>query len=349
MFKKLVTGFLLALLVAAAFIGWRFFMSNTTFSEKSKFLYIHTGHATYTAMLQTIRDSNFIHNPGSFEWLGKRMKLDEAVKPGRYEIEKGMSLIALARMLRNGRQSPVNLVITKFRTKEALAGAFGRKLECDSLAIIKYLNNNDSLKAFNLDTNTVMAMIHPNTYTSFWNTTPGGIFKKFYAQHKTVWTEERRRLAQEQGLTPVTATILASIVDEESNDPADKANIASVYLNRYKKGMRLQADPTVKFALRNFGLKRIYLKYLAVESPYNTYKYAGLPPGPICTPSPQTLDIVLHAPQTGYLYFVAKSDFSGRHVFSETYEEHLRNAKAFQQALNAEERIRDAGQDDIDK
>jgi UPF0755 protein len=348
MFKKLVTGLLVIVIIAAGFIGWRFFTSNTAFDDKSKFLYIRTGEATYDALLQTIRDSNYVHNPGSFAWLGQRMNLDKSVKPGRYEITKGMSLVNMVRMLRNGRQAPVNLVITKFRTKESLAGAFGRKLECDSLAVIQYLNNNDSLKAYGLDSHTVMAMIHPDTYTTYWNTTPGAVFKKFYAQHKAVWTDERKQLAKQQGLTPITATTLASIVDEESNDAADKANIASVYLNRYRKGMRLQADPTIKFAMKNFGLKRIYIKYLGVESPYNTYKYAGLPPGPICTPSPQTLDIVLRAPATTYLYFAAKSDFSGTHVFSSTYEEHLKNAKALHQALDAEEKIREAARDNID-
>jgi UPF0755 protein len=169
--------------------------------------------------------------------------------------------------------------------------------------------------------------------------------KKLFSEKKNYWNEERKKLAAERKLNETTAYILASIVEEETRDNEEKDTIASVYLNRYYKGMRLQADPTVKFALRDFGLKRIYEKHLAVESPYNTYRNAGLPPGPICTPSIQTLEAVLHAPSTNYLYFVAKSDFSGRHVFSETYEQHLRYAKEFQRALDKQQQIKAAKED----
>lgn len=342
MWKKLVLIVLIILLAGAAFIGWRFFMSNTTFSENSKYLYIRTGHANYEEVLQTIKDSQFIKNPGAFDFLARRMDLPEKIKPGRYEIKKNMSLSGIVRMLRNGRQSPVNLVITKLRTKEDLAALIGRKFECDSASVIEYLNNADTLRAYGFDTNTIIATVYPNTYTYFWNTTPPAIFKKFYAEYKTVWTPDRKQLAARLGLTPVTAYTLASIVEEETRDNEEKDTIASVYLNRYNIGMRLQADPTVKFALRDFSLKRIYEKHLAVESPYNTYRNAGLPPGPICTPSLATLDAVLRAPTTKYLYFVASPDFSGRHIFSETYQQHLVNAKAFQQAQDVQQAIKKA-------
>jgi UPF0755 protein len=193
-----------------------------------------------------------------------------------------------------------------------------------------------------------MAMIYPNTYTYFWSAPLRTIFDKFYAEYKRVWTEERRQQARKLGLTPAQAYTLASIVEEETQALDEKDTIASVYLNRFHKGMKLQADPTIKFAMRDFSLKRIYLKYLTVESPYNTYMNAGLPPGPICTPSLQTLDAVLQSPQTNYLYFVAKSDFSGHHVFSETYEQHLLKAKDFQKAQDVEQQKRAAAKDDID-
>ncbi|MFT3822712.1 MAG: endolytic transglycosylase MltG [Chitinophagaceae bacterium] len=342
MLKKLLLGFLVIIILAAAFIGWRFFTSNTNFEQKAKYLYIRTGHATYAEVLQTIRDSAFLKNPGSFDVLAGRLDLASKLSPGKYEIKKGTSLFDLVRMLRNGRQVPVNLVITKLRTEEDLASLIGRKFECDSLSVADFLHNNDSLKEYGFDSNSVMTGIYPNTYTYFWNSTPGQVFKKLFAEYHKVWTPERKQQAQQHNLTPAQVYILASIVEEETVVQEDKGNIASVYLNRFHKGMRLQADPTVKFALKNFALRRIYEKHLAVESPYNTYRNAGLPPGPICTPSIATLDAVLQSPATNYLYFVAKSDFSGRHVFSETYEEHLKNAKEFQKALDVQQQIKAA-------
>jgi UPF0755 protein len=348
MFKKLVIIVLIIAVLIATWAGWQYFTDNTAFSDKSKFLYIRTGHATWPEVLQSLRDSNLIKSPGAFDLVAKPLELPEKVKAGRYELKKGMSLIDIARLLRNNTQSPVKVVITKLRTKENLAALLGRKLENDSAAIMAWLSNPDSLQPFGFDTNTVMALIYPNTYTYFWSAPLNSVFDKFHTEYKKVWTPERREQARQQGLTPATAYTMASIVEEESTHPEDKDTIASVYLNRLRKGMKLQADPTIKFAMRDFGLKRIYLKYLTVESPYNTYMNVGLPPGPICTPSIQSLDAVLQSPPTNYLYFVAKSDFSGRHVFSATYEEHLVKAKDFQKAMDIEQQKRMAAQDDID-
>jgi UPF0755 protein len=337
-----VIGLLLLVLIVAA---WQFLSSATNFSEKSKYLYIRTNKASYADLLQTIKDSQLVKSPRAFDFVAKRLSLEQKIKPGRYEIKNGMSVLSIVRLLRNGRQAPVKLVITKLRTKEDLATFISKKFECDSASLIAFLNNPDSLKTYELDTSTAMTGIIPNTYELFWNSNASFIMKKLFSEKKNYWNEERKKLAAERKLNETTAYILASIVEEETRDNEEKDTIASVYLNRYYKGMRLQADPTVKFALRDFGLKRIYEKHLAVESPYNTYRNAGLPPGPICTPSIQTLEAVLHAPSTNYLYFVAKSDFSGRHVFSETYEQHLRYAKEFQQALDKQQQIKAAKED----
>ncbi len=345
MLRKIITTVLILLVLFIAYSGWQFFSSNTAFSEKSKWLFIRTGQTTYADLIQTLKDSNYIESPGAFNFLGKRMSLPEKLKAGRYEIKNGMSLFDIVRLLRNGRQTPVNLVITKLRTKEDLAAFIGKRFECDSLSVIRYLNSNDSLQQYSLDTNTAITGIFPNTYEFFWNSTPTLLFKKLFAEKNVYWTEERKQLATQRGLTPVTAYILASIVEEETRAASEKDTMASVYLNRFHHGMRLQADPTVKFALRDFTLKRIYEKHLAVESPYNTYRNKGLPPGPICTPSLETLNAVLHSPSTKYLYFVAKSDFSGRHVFSETYEQHLIHAKEFQQAQDKQQQIKAAKED----
>jgi UPF0755 protein len=345
MLRKILTSAIIILVLLIAYSGWQFFSSNTAFEEKTKWLYIRTGQTTYSELIQNLKDSNFITSPGAFNFLGKRMSLPEKLKAGRYEIKKGMSLFDIVRLLRNGRQTPVNLVITKLRTKEDLAAFIGKRFECDSLSVIRFLNNNDSLRQYSLDSNTAVTGIFPNTYEFFWNSTPTLLFKKLFAEKNVYWTEERKELATQRGLTPITAYILASIVEEETRAATEKDTMASVYLNRFHQGMRLQADPTVKFALRDFSLKRIYEKHLAIESPYNTYRNTGLPPGPICTPSLETLNAVLHSPSTKYLYFVAKSDFSGRHVFSETYEEHLKHRKEFQQAQDKQQQIKAAKED----
>jgi UPF0755 protein len=342
MLKRILLTLVLALIIIAAFIGWRFFLPNTSFDQKSKYLYIRTGQANKAAVMASLRDSGLIKNPGSFEVLANQTDVWNRLKPGRYEIKKSTSLFALARLLRNGMQAPVDLVITKLRTKEQLAGLIGKKFEIDSASFYAFISNNDTLKEYDLDSNTVMTAVFPNTYTYFWNAAPSVIFGKLYAEYRKVWSEERKRLAAERGLSPASAYVLASIVEEETNVNDEKGNMTSVYLNRLKKGMRLGADPTVKFALRDFDLKRIYQKHLMVESPYNTYRNYGLPPGPICTPSLQTVDAVLNSPQTNYLYFVAKSDFSQRHVFTETYSEHLRYAREYQDALNELQKQREA-------
>ncbi|HUQ65821.1 MAG TPA: endolytic transglycosylase MltG [Flavitalea sp.] len=328
---------LLILAVVIIAIAARFFFSNTPFNEKAKYLYIHTGHVTENDVMNTITQENLVKNPRSFDIIATQMDVWPSLHAGRYEVKKGTSLFELARKLRNGAQSPVNLVITKIRTKENLASIIGKKFETDSAQVMQFLNNSNTLHQYQLDTNTVMTAVFPNTYTYLWTTPPSGIFKKLFAEYKRVWNEERRKKADSLGLTPSSVYILASIIEEETNNNNEKGLIASVYMNRMAKNMNLGADPTVKFALRNFSLKRIYEKHLAVESPYNTYRVKGLPPGPICTPSVATLDLVLNAPKTDYLFFVAKKDFTQGHVFTSNYQEHLKYAREYQQALNTQE------------
>lgn len=337
--KRIIAVALIILLLVASFVGWRLLGPGTAFAGEKYFLYIRTG-MNYEQVAGLLEKDTVLKSPALFTWLAGKMDYRENVKAGKYEIRKDMSPVNILRMLRNGRQYPVHLVITKLRTREHLASLIGKKFECDSASVQQFSENNDSLAAFGLDSNTFMTAVFPDTYTYFWNTTPSAIFKKIFAVYKTWWTPGRRQQARQQGLTPATVYILASIIEEETNKEEDKRKIASVYLNRMAKGMKLGADPTVKFALRNFELKRIYDKYLKTESPYNTYLHAGLPPGPICTPSQQTLEAVLSAPKTNYLYFVAKPDFSGYSNFASTYKEHLEFAKAYQKALDEQMAIR---------
>jgi UPF0755 protein len=339
MIKKTIAAVLVITLAAGAWLAWKILGPGTAFMEEKKYLYIRTGES-YEQVAVNMEKEGLIRSPRIFRFLARKLDYPALVKAGKYPLPNGMSLLNMVRMLRNGRQEPVKLSITKLRTKEDFAGLAGRKFECDSAAFIGFLNNTDSLKKYDLDTNTVMITVIPDSYTYFWNTTPSRIFAKLRGRYTAFWTGERLALAKAHNLNPQTAYILASIVEEETNAAEDKGNIASVYLNRMAKGMKLSADPTVKFALRDFGLKRIYYKQLAMESPWNTYKVTGLPPGPICTPSVDTLDAVLNAPQTDYLYFVASCDFSGRSVFAATYAEHLKNAKAYQEALDKQEQLK---------
>jgi len=329
------------LILFLCFAAWRLLGPATAFSNPQYTLYIHTG-MSYDQVLELLEKDTVVKSPFFFDRVAGWMDYRQNVKAGKYEIRKGQGLLSIIRMLHNGKQTPVRFTVAKVRTREGLASMVGRKLECDSAAFFQFTENNDSLAAFGVDSNTWLTLLFPNTYTYFWNTTPSAVLKKMYAYSKEWWTSQRVQQAQAKGLTPVQAYILASIVEEETNAQADKGKIASVYLNRMAKGMKLGADPTVKFAMRDFELKRIYDKYLKTASPYNTYLHTGLPPGPICTPSPQTLTAVLEAPQTDYLYFAAKPDLSGYSNFAATFKEHLQYANEYRRALDEQIAIRDS-------
>ena len=329
--KKIALIVLVVVLSLAGFAAWKFLGPSVKVPDE-KFLYIRTGQ-NFSAVRADLHNEGIVPNIKWFDWTSRIIGY-KTVRPGRYEIKKGMSLLTLTRMLKNGQQTPVNFVITKIRTKENLASRIGKYFECDSMQMINFLNSADSLQQYGLDSNTVMAAAMPYTYTIKWNTTARKVFDQFFTAYKTFWTDERKQKAEKLGLTPLQASTLASIIDEETNSKTDKPNVASVYLNRIAKGMPLQADPTVKFALRNFGLKRILKGHLTTPSPYNTYINKGLPPGPICTPDLQTIDAVLDSPRTDYLYFVASSNFDGSHVFTTNYAEHMKLARIYQQELN---------------
>lgn len=337
--KKTLRILLIIVFIVAVFSAWKVFGPSVSAPE-DKFLYIKSGSG-FNEMRNELISQKIISSAQWFDWLSTATGFRTA-KAGKYEIKKGMSLFELVRLLKNGRQTPVKLVITKLRLKEDFAKKLGQQFEFDSLAAMQFLTNNDSLKTFELDTNTVMAAVMPDTYSYYWNSDPKKVYQKLFDHWQKFWTEDRKSRAGKQGLTPVQVTILASIIDEESNHAPEKGTIASVYINRLKNNMRLQADPTVKFALKDFTLKRIYEKHLAVQSPYNTYINVGLPPGPVCTPQPETIDMVLNAPQTDYLYFVANSDFSGTHVYSKDYDDHVKLAKEFARAQDRQDSIRKA-------
>ena len=323
---------LLIVFLLIAFAAWRIFGSNTNFTENKKSFYIKTG-SSFNEVITQLKEQDILKNAETFKWIAQQLKYDKNIKAGRYAIEKGSSIFKIAKILKSGRQTPINLVINKLRTKQDLAQKIAANFECDSAAFISLLNNNDSLVQFGLDTNNVMTAVIPNTYSILWNTSAAMIFRKLYTEQESFWTAERKKKAGGLKLSVKQVYTLASIVEEESNKDEDKSKIASVYLNRIEAGMRLSADPTVIFALKDFSIKRVYKKYTEFVSPYNTYLNSGLPPGPICTPSIKTIDAVLNAPVTSYLYFVAQPNLTGYSNFATTYQEHLVFAKQYQQWL----------------
>jgi UPF0755 protein len=330
--KRILLIAFVALALVAAYAAWNIF-GPTVIAPADKYFYIRTGE-TYPEVKKHLLEQKIIPGTFFFDRIAKQVKYDKRVKPGRYEIKNG-SLVNLVRMLKSGNQSPVRLTINKLRTKEDLAAKLGNNFEVDSAEVIHFLSNNDSLKKYNLDSNTVMTVIIPNSYLLWWNSSFKNIFERLLKQKKIFWEGKRSQKAAEMNFTPDQVYTIASIVEEETNQQEDKGKIASTYINRLKRGMKLEADPTVKYAMRDFGLKRILHGHLAYPSPYNTYLQPGLPPGPICTPSISTIDAVLNAPQTNYLFFVAKPDLKGYSNFAATYPEHLAFAKAYQQALDS--------------
>ncbi|MBS1774215.1 MAG: endolytic transglycosylase MltG [Bacteroidetes bacterium] len=320
-----------AIIFIAAF---RVFGPNVSVSQKETYLYIPTG-ASYNDVMNLLKDGNYLSESFSFSILSKLAKYPAHVHAGKYKLTDGMSNFNLIRMLRSGRQKPVKLVINKLRTKHDFIELVSSNLEVTDESVVRLMMDSAYLAQYGLDTNTMMALIIPDTYEFYWNTTAEKVLNKIGKNYLLYWNDNRRQLAKNKNISITDAVIIASILEEETNMPADKPNIASVYLNRLKAGIPLQADPTIKFSLNDFALRRITGAHLQVNSPYNTYIYAGLPPGPICTPSKADIEAVLNAPSTSYFYFCAKPELNGYSNFASTLEEHNKNAKAYQQALDA--------------
>lgn len=296
-------------------------------------LLIPTG-SSYEEAFRLLDSAAAIRNPELFRWLAQKKKYPEHVRPGRYIIEDGMSYTHIIDMLRAGKQKAINLTFNNIRNLNQLASKVGQKLEADSTDIINFLNDESNYSSDGFSKETVIAVFIPNTYQLFWNTGPKEFYQRMLKEYRSFWTPERIARAKEKKLDPVQVSTLASIVDDEVAKATEKPRIAGVYLNRLRIGMPLQACPTIRFAMNDYTITRVLKKYLTVESPYNTYKYKGLPPGPVGCPSIEGIEAVLNAEQHDYLYFAAKADFSGTHNFSRTLSEHNRYAAQYQKELN---------------
>ena len=333
--SKFVKVFLLGMLLIGGICAWMLFGSGTGFSEKTQSFIVVEGKTGKAAVLEAMQQNDILANKTVFSLLASQLINWNKVKAGKYEVKKGQSMLSIAKMLKNGRLASVNLVINKLRTKEDFAKLINKNFSTDSVSVMNYLNSPQMMESFGVDTSNVFTLIIPDTYSFYWNTGLDKIMQRLANAKNSFW-KKNNRLAKAEAIhfTPEQVYILASIVEEETNYESDKYKIASVYINRLNKTMPLQACPTIKYAMKNFTLTRIYEKYLFNPSPYNTYRRKGLPPGPICTPSPKTIDIVLDAPKTDYLLFVAKSNFDGYHHFSSNFAEHSQYAKEYQKALD---------------
>lgn len=276
--------------------------------------------------------------PGSLTRAAKSEGLETRIKPGRYVIEPDFTAIYVVRMLCNGWQTPGNLVLSgSLRSPGRIAEVISRQMMVDSVVVDSLLRDELFLSQYGVTPQMVYTLILPDTYQMYWTASPKAIFDRFKKEYDRFWTPERDEAARKLGLTREEVSTLASIVNGETRQKAEYPVIAGVYLNRLRKGMKLQADPTIAYCF-DYKPNRILKDHLAVDSPYNTYKYAGLPPGPINVPPKACIDAVLHPSEHKYLYFCASADFDGTHNFATSFSEHLRNARAFQRELTRRQR-----------
>ena len=301
--------------------------------DREAFFYVHSDY-TYDSVLKELKEQKLLKNIKSFEWTATRKNYQAHINPGRYLLKHRMSNNDLVNKLRSGRQDPVELTFNNIRTLGQFAGRVGEQLEFDSSTLLSYMGDTALQHKYGLNSYTMACMFIPNTYELYWNITPEKFLDRMYSEYENFWNNSRTAKAEEMGKSREEIITLASIVNEETRKKSEKKRIAGVYINRLKKGMRLQADPTVIFGLGNMSIRRVLRKHYLINTPYNTYMHYGLPPGPICFPDISTIDAVLNYEKNDYLYFCAKPDFSGYHNFAKTLSEHNKNARAYQVQLN---------------
>ncbi len=290
--------------------------------------------ASYKQVTDSLTTNNALISLKAFNWVSKKKNYSKSVKTGRYLLKKGMNTNLIVNMLKGGLQTPLNLTFHNVRTKEDLAAKVSQYLQTDSVSILNLFADTTQMKDFGFTQQTYTAMFIPDTYEFYWTTSAKEFAERMKLEYDRFWNDERKKKAEEINLSPVEVTTLASIVQAETAKNEELKTIAGLYINRLNRGMFLQADPTVKFAVGDFTLKRILNIHLEIDSPYNTYKNVGLPPGPINFPETSALDAVLNFEKNKYYYMCAKEDFSGYHNFAATLTEHNRNAAKYRAALD---------------
>jgi UPF0755 protein len=323
------------LLVIAVFVVYKiFFSANIEVTGKSAYLYIPTG-ASIQNVVDSLQKNKYLKSRKTFLLAAKIKHYDKTVKAGRYKIDSAETNWHLINKLRSGKQVPVKVYVPSVRTVDKMSIIVAKKLEFSSGQLSNLLHNADFIRKYNFNTQTVPAMFIPNTYEFYWNTSAKEFVDRMKREYNKFWTENRRQKAKKIGLTLTQVSILASIVQaEQLQHPDERPRIAGLYLNRLKKGIPLQSDPTIIFAIGDFSIKRVYKDMLKTKSPYNTYLFPGLPPGPILIPDVSSIDAVLNAEKNNYLYMCAKEDLSGYHHFSTNLTQHNMYAKKYYNILN---------------
>ncbi|MFQ3332297.1 MAG: UPF0755 protein [Thalassomonas sp.] len=338
-FRKFLTAFILIAILGGLGMVYelysRVYQPNIVLPDNTeKYIYIPTS-AEFHDVVKVLSENGLLINANSFEWLAKQKKYTSNIKAGRYKINRALNNNDLVNLLRSGKQTPIKVTFNNLRNKEQLAGRIASQIEADSLSIINYITDTTFLNKLQLTTDNVACLFIPNTYEFYWNTSVEGFVNRMVKEYSSFWNSSRKKKAAAIKLNYYQVSALASIVEKEQNIKRDeRPEIAGLYLNRLKKRMKLESDPTLIFALNDFSIKRVLNKDKKVDSPYNTYKHKGLPPGPICIPSINAIDAVLNASDNKYIFMCAKEDFSGYHNFAKTYAKHLINARKYQKALN---------------
>ena len=339
-FRKFLLSFLFLAIIGGAGMVYelysRVYQPNVVFPEntKEKYIYIPTD-ADFLTVVKVLSENGLLINSNSFEWLAKQKKYTTNIKAGRYKIDRALNNNELVNLLRSGKQTPIKVTFNNLRTKEQLAGRIANQIEADSFSILSYITDTIFQQKLALNNNNIACLFIPNTYEFYWNTSAEQFVNRMLKEYKSFWDTTRKAKADKIKLNYYEVATLASIVEKEQNIKRDeRPEIAGLYLNRIKKKMKLESDPTLIFALDDFTIKRVLNKDKKVDSPFNTYKHRGLPPGPICIPSINAIDAVLNASSHKYIFMCAKEDFSGYHNFAKTYAKHLLNARKYQKALN---------------
>ena len=314
-------------------LGYYYFLADFSNEKDTAYVYIDDDD-TVDSVFVKLEPIAKTYSLKGLKCVARHWGYSDHIRTGRYAVKPGQSTLTVFRNLKNGHQEAEMLTIPESRTMERLAGVLSKKLMLDSLFLASSLTDNDFCGRWGYDTATIASLFVPNTYEVYWNISLDGLMERMQKEHDRFWNGERTAKATSIGLTPNEVCTMASIIDEETANNEEKPMIAGMYLNRLKEGMPLQADPTIKFAMKRFELKRIYHDMLFYDSPYNTYRNVGLPPGPIKIASVKGIDAVLNRVNHDYLYMCAKEDFSGTHNLAKTYNEHLKNAANYSKALN---------------
>lgn len=337
---KILRFILLGLTVACiigAIVAWKFYSrvyEKNIFVTSTQYLYI-TKDADFETVKQLLQRDFKVLDIESFEWTAKRKNYPSKIHGGRYKIKDGMTNNELVNMLRSGLQEPVNVSFNNLHTIEQLCAKISKQLEIDSTYLSNMLNNNSFTQKYGFTPQTISSMFIPDTYQFYWNISAENFVEKMNKIYKNFWTEENINKAKEIGFNPLEVSVLASIVQsEQSRYKDEQPTIAGLYINRLKIGMPLQSDPTIVYAIGDFTIKRVVSDMLNIQSPYNTYINTGLPPSVIAFPEKSALNAVLNYQHNDYIFMCAKSDFSGRHNFARTYEQHLKYAKEYRKALS---------------